>query len=141
MQPPVPASTTCARTGAAAVFNNACVGGLCAYGAQSSHEVQDYSTATSSKQDVADVWWPEAKGGRWNNSAATKPGSGGSCTFTGAVPLGTYTGATRMSMVSRQPEYLIEAIRKGDADVYRVTARGFGARANTEVVMQTYVQP
>lgn len=81
-------------------------------------------------------WWPDAKNGLWGNNT-TVPSS---CTFTGGVPIGTYTGTPKMSGVARQPEYLIEYIARTDDPVLRVTARGFGADVNTEVVLQTYIR-
>ena len=88
-------------------------------------------------------WWPTANGGRWNDNLATKPrdGATGTCdTFTGAVPLGTFTGAARLPSVARQPEYLIEYLPfNPDSRLFRVTARGFGTDENVEVVLQSYV--
>jgi Tfp pilus assembly protein PilX len=43
--------------------------------------------------------------------------------------------------VARQPEYLIEYLAAGNDKVMRITARGFGADINTEVVMQSYFRP
>lgn len=90
-------------------------------------------------------WWPAAKGGKWNNDFANKPmrGSGANCNFKGGAPLGTYTGAQPMAGVARQPEYLIEIIDRGSSRLpfFRITARGFGASENTEVVLQSYFQP
>ena len=94
----------------------------------------------------AEAWWPAARGGLWNNAGA-KPsvaaGVGTNCNFTGGVPLGTFTGAPEIAGVARQPEYLIEYFSRasGRADFFRITARGFGLNATTEVVMQTYFQP
>jgi len=61
-------------------------------------------------------------------------------TFTGGVPLGTFTGTPPIRGVALQPEYLIEYVRRGSSedDFFRITARGFGYRAGTEVVMQSY---
>ena len=91
-------------------------------------------------------WWPtiNGRGGLWGNDA-NKPsdaaGAGTNCTFTGSVPLGTFTGLQRLSGVGRQPEYLIEYFKIGDDKFMRVTARGFGANVNTEVVVQSYFRP
>lgn len=100
------------------------------------------------KDDTApsEAWWPEqgnGKGGKWNNDADTKPGDGGgTCNFTGGVPLGTYTGVPAIGGVALQPEYLIELMKRpGGNDVYRITARGFGYSENTQVVLQTYFKP
>ena len=91
-------------------------------------------------------WWPttNSKGGLWGLDA-DKPsdakGAGADCTFNGSVPLGTFTGVARLAGVARQPEYLIEYISRGDDKITRITARGFGANANTEVVVQSYFRP
>lgn len=102
---------------------------------------KSYSTASASNQSVAEAWWPTAKGGRWNDVLNSKPsvGSIGTCTtFTGGVPLGTFTGSARIEAVAQQPEYLIERFTRGDQSVYRITSRGFGYRTGTQVVMQSY---
>lgn len=94
----------------------------------------------------AEVWWP-GNGGQWNNTPANKPsvanGVNTNCAFTGGVPLGTFTGAPELVGVARQPEYLIEFFSRanGTADFFRITARGFGLNATTEVVVQTYFRP
>ena len=93
----------------------------------------DFSAGSTAQE----VWWPFDSGGLWNDDLDEKTGS---CTFNGAVPLGTFTGTLPITAVARQPEYLIEYIRRGPtALVYRVTARGFGYRASSEVVLQSYV--
>lgn len=81
-------------------------------------------------------WWPDANNGLWGNNET----SAATCTFTGGVPIGTYTGTPKISGVARQPEYLIEYIARNEDNVLRVTARGFGADVNTEVVLQTYIR-
>lgn len=81
-------------------------------------------------------WWPDANNGLWGNNET----SAATCTFNGGVPIGTYTGTPKMSGVARQPEYLIEYIARNEDNVLRVTARGFGADVNTEVVLQTYIR-
>ena len=81
-------------------------------------------------------WWPDANNGLWGNNET----SAATCTFTGGVPIGTYTGTPKISGVARQPEYLIEYISRNEDNVFRVTARGFGADLNTEVVLQTYIR-
>lgn len=45
--------------------------------------------------------------------------------------------------MAHQPEYLIEIIERGSGRLpfFRITARGFGASENTEVVLQSYFQP
>lgn len=134
-------------------------------------------------------WWPTNRNGLWGNKISVA--SGGCATFTGGVPLGTFTGAAAFPGVSRPPEYMIEMIRPnktstlepdfecpitnpvgakanslasadegagGGANttstgapcqIFRITARGFGASAQTallnsnpnplvEVVLQSY---
>lgn len=133
-------------------------------------------------------WWPTNRNGLWGNKTAV---SSGNCdTFTGGVPLGTFTGAAAMPGVARPPEYMIELIlpdktsvveptfecptasavgantnslassdetggasdttRTGaDCQIFRITARGFGASTRTallnnnpnplvEVLLQSY---
>ena len=54
--------------------------------------------------------------------------------------MGTFTGTARLAGVVRQPEYLIEYINLSpDARLFRVTARGFGATAQAEIVLQSYI--
>jgi type IV pilus assembly protein PilX len=106
----------------------------------------NYSQANWSSGSDAEPWWPEDKGGRWNNDFANKPrrGSSANCsTFLGGVPLGTYTGVASISGVARQPEYLIEFIPRGNFTnvIFRITARGFGASEQTQIVMQSYFRP
>jgi type IV pilus assembly protein PilX len=81
-------------------------------------------------------WWPDAKNGKWGNNVSVPA----SCTFKGGVPIGTFTGASKVSGVARQPEYIIEYIERVDDPILRVTARGFGADINTEVVLQAYIR-
>jgi type IV pilus assembly protein PilX len=93
----------------------------------------------------SEPWWPDSKGGRWNNDLASKPqrGSAANCTtFAGGVPLGTFTGVAPIAGVVQQPEYLIELFQRGSGDntFYRITARGFGVSEQTQVVLQTYFQ-
>lgn len=88
---------------------------------------------------LAEPWWPTSKGGKWvrNREPTTN------CDFTGAVPLGTYTGVTRLQGVARQPEYLIELFQRGSSGrmiFFRITARGFGSSLQTQVVLQSYYQ-
>ena len=54
------------------------------------------------------------------------------------MPLGTFTGTPGVTGVSRQPEYLIEYMQRGDDIYFRNTARGWGLDPNTEVVLQSY---
>lgn len=121
-------------------FRNSCLRGQCAYLAQTS------ATTT--------VTW--AVSASWNNNESSKPrvGGVGTCTtFTGGVPVGTFTGTPPATGVARQPEYLIEALTDGDLsaglgrlysettgrNLFRITARGFGLNPNTEVVLQSYL--
>lgn len=123
-----------------AAFSADCARGQCAPSALSA-TAADWSTNAN-----PEAWWPVARGGLWNNGGA-KPsvaaGLNNNCNFTGGVPLGTFTGVPEIVGVSRQPEYLIEYYSRasGRADFFRITARGFGLNATTEVVMQTYFQP
>ncbi len=136
-------SPVCTRNSANSIFSSQCRAGLCDFGRRANHVAEDFAQAKPTKMGLADPWWPVSKGGRWNNHADTKPsaGSPGSCSdFIGAVPLGTFTDASALRGVSRQPEYLIERIVSDATDIYRVTARGFGVRDNTEVVLQSYVR-
>lgn len=122
-------------------FTQDCLRGQCLFD-QEQRQLADYAKAASQPQ-FAEAWWPEARGGRWGEPAEDKPSSAsaGACgTFTGGVPLGAFTGARAIQGVAFQPEYLIEAIRRGDDTYFRITARGFGYRAGTEVVLQSYFQ-
>lgn len=122
-----------------ALFTENCLRGQCLIN-QGQRQQVDY-TKGAKNQKLADVWWPQDKGGRWGEPETNKPkaGSTGNCsTFTGAVPLGVFTGTRAIQGVALQPEYLIENVRRGDETFFRITARGFGYRANTEVVLQSY---
>jgi len=90
-----------------------------------------YSTGTNPHP-----WWPDANNGKWGDNAT----AASTCSFTGGVPIGTFTGTPKIAGVARQPEYIIEYIARLDDPVLRVTARGFGADVNTEVVLQTYIR-
>lgn len=94
----------------------------------------DYSAGSSSKEGSGAPWWPNDKGGKWNNSTEKAT----SCDFNGAVPLGTFTGSTSLEAVARQPEYLLENFKRSGKLIFRITARGFGYRQNSEVVLQSY---
>ena len=121
-------------------FDKGCIRGQCVR-QEDERLAVDYRTASATNQAVAEPWWPSEKGGSWGDDPDEKPGSGGSCeTFTGGVPLGTFTGTPPIRGVALQPEYLIEYVRRGSSedDFFRITARGFGYRAGTEVVMQSY---
>ena len=66
-----------------------------------------------------------------------------------SVAFGAYTGAGSITGVAVQPRYLIEAIRvlpPGESLAtriyyYRITTRGFGANANTQVTLQEVFRP
>lgn len=126
-------------------FDTNCPRGQCRY-ELSYYDSSNYTTVTN-----PEPWWPTLNGkkGRWDGnpsgSPSTKPsdaaGPNTHCTFEGAVPLGTFTGVARLAGVARQPEYLMEYLARGDDKIVRITARGFGADPNTEVVMQTYFRP
>ncbi|WP_370682524.1 pilus assembly protein PilX [Comamonas sp. GB3 AK4-5] len=140
-------------------FSADCGRGLCVL-SDAAYAVMDWN-----KPIGGEVWWPTAKGGKWNNNFAQKPGrvpaSAGRCNFSGGVPLGAFTGAAPVKAVARQPEYLVEYFRRkklrinqqesqttsGDSNalpwsaMYRITARGFGYSMQTQVVLQTVVFP
>jgi len=76
--------------------------------------------------------------------------------FTAApsVQYGTYTGAPTLANLALQPRYLIEAIpvQPGGTEIgeivqgkvvywYRITARGYGARLETQVTLQEVYKP
>jgi type IV pilus assembly protein PilX len=120
-------------------FTANCLRGQCSL-KESDVAAVKYSEATSTTT-TGEAWWPTQKGGRWNDTVSTKPsvGSTGACeTFTGAVPLGTFTGTRAIPAVAQQPEYLLEPLRRGSQLLFRITARGFGYRPGTEVVLQSY---
>jgi len=50
--------------------------------------------------------------------------------FDGGVPLGTFTGTRASQSVARQPEYLIEYLRRGTSD-YSASLTGFGTHLRT----------
>lgn len=140
-------------------FTTDCTKGLCVMD-QSAYEGLDWS-----RSNGGEVWWPATKGGRWNNSITDKPGrtpvDTSNCSFDGGVPLGTYTGASPLKGVARQPEYVVEYFRRKNVRInlaetqvsstgrnanqwspmYRVTARGFGLSGSTQVILQTIVFP
>lgn len=136
---------TCARSAmrptleAVAYFDNSCTAGQCAALTESDriNQANYEDAADATKTVVAEAWWPISRRGKWQSSAPT---SASCATFTGGVPLGFYTGAGAIAGVARQPEYLIEYFSRSDRPYFRVTARGFGYRTNTEVVLQSYIQ-
>jgi len=122
-------------------FTQDCLRGQCQFN-QGQRAQVDFERAQTDAR-YAEAWWPEARGGRWGVPAKGKPSDGdaGACgSFTGGVPLGAFTGTRAIHGVAYQPEYLIEAIRRGTDTFFRITARGFGYRAGTEVVLQSYFQ-
>jgi type IV pilus assembly protein PilX len=123
-------------------FTPDCRAGQCTYTNQDARLGMNYSKASAGTKAQSEVWWPISKGGRWNEKATDSPPKGNCSTFTGGVPLGTFTGQPALKGVSRQPEYLIELVRKNKESYafYRVTARGFGVREGTEIVLQSYVK-
>jgi type IV pilus assembly protein PilX len=118
-------------------FRENCLRGQCDSNAAKG-VAKDYSSASSSVANSGEVWWPADKGGLWND-AKNKAASATSCDFNGAVPLGAFTGAPAVVAVARQPEYLLEYTKRDNGRlVFRITARGFGYRQNSEVVLQSY---
>lgn len=117
-------------------FTKDCTRGQCLFD-QEMRKDADFTKASATQKDLAEAWWPEERGGRWGDAGKDVSECGA---FNGAVPLGTFTGARPIQGVRFQPEYLIEAILRGEDTYFRVTARGFGYRAATEVVLQSYFQ-
>ena len=112
-------------------FGTDCPRGQCRFGEQT--PAAYYAASNAKTKTNPEPWWPEGMGGLgWK---ATAPSN---CSFTGAVPLGTFTGTPGVNGVSRQPEYLIEYMQRGDDIYFRNTARGWGLDPNTEVVLQSY---
>jgi type IV pilus assembly protein PilX len=69
-----------------------------------------------------------------------------------SIVIGTYTQPSAsvgsvVPGVSKQPRYVIEALQLGGnngkklAVVYRITAIGYGRRADTKVILQSYLDP
>lgn len=136
----------CLRGGARPVekamfaFYDTCLAGQCDKGLPT-YKTTSYVDASTN----AEPWWPSSKNGLWGNpDDKPKTVSASSCTtFTGGVPLGTFTGAPAVPGVAVQPEYLIEQFARGSNRYvyYRITARGFGLSDRTQVVLQTYFRP
>lgn len=137
---PCPRDTARPVVAGISAFGATCPGGQCTT-PETVFVQSNWSTGAS-----GEPWWP-ATGtyvSRWNDNVASKPrGASASCTFTGGVPIGTYTNAPTIPGVARQPEYLIELVSRqsGRLTFYRITARGFGAFEQNQVVLQSYVQP
>jgi type IV pilus assembly protein PilX len=132
------------------LFDVDCPTGLCRKetdsDAKSTYANSDWSAAKAGSTDKSEPWWPTSKGGLWNDKFDDKPPRTPTqttkCNFTGAVPLGTFTGTAAIDGVAIQPEYLIEYFQKKkkgsqEVDTYRITARGFGYTRRTQVVLQT----
>jgi type IV pilus assembly protein PilX len=149
----------CARTNTRPVVDNifefspGCVGGQCAL-PQSLYDSSNFSSATTtttaliiatttnngSPTITGEPWWPLSKGGQWNDDASTKATAvDTNCSFSGAVPFGTFSGKSPIIGVARQPEYIIEYLLVGK--FFRISARGFGRNPSSEVVLQTYFRP
>lgn len=112
-------------------FGTDCPRGQCRFGEQT--PASYYADSNAKSKTNPEPWWPADSGGvGWKAS----PPSG--CAFTGGVPLGTFTGTPGVKGVSRQPEYLIEYMQRGEEIYFRNTARGWGLDPNTEVVLQSY---
>lgn len=138
------AAISCTRP-AIWVFDEPCTNGLCRK-ADSAYAGSNWKDASPTNLTVSEPWWPLSKGGRWNDNFNGKPSrtpvTTVNCDFTGAVPLGTYTGAPAVGGVAIQPEYIIEYFQKKvvggqEADAFRITARGFGYSRRTQSVMQS----
>jgi len=74
---------------------------------------------------VSPVWEVSSN---WSSSSVT------------SVAYGTYTGATAIPVVSRQPRYMLEYFNINGYAVYRITAVGFGANDSTRAYLQTSVK-
>lgn len=55
---------------------------------------------------------------------------------TPSVEYGSYTNAPALAGVTQQPRYLIEPFVVDGKNHYRITARGYGVNANTQVTLQ-----
>lgn len=137
----VPAGARCKRdadrsTGVRTVdFTSDCRRGQCGRNIKNEGAI-DFTSGSTARE----VWWPTDEGGLWNDDIKSKSGAPEvNCNFTGAVPLGTFTGTSPIRAVAKQPEYLIEYVERGPSLLFRVTARGFGYREASEVVLQSYV--
>lgn len=155
--PAAPTGALCARGNerptvtSSAYFARDCIRGQCGAPAPDELVKVDYAGATAGATTV-EAWWPVAKGGLWDGVPVTAAGGTGSATvakpapnatgtcatFSGGVPIGTFTGTARIAAVVQQPEYMLEHFSRGVTQVVRITARGFGYRPGTEVLMQSY---
>jgi type IV pilus assembly protein PilX len=66
------------------------------------------AASAASTSNPGEPWWPANKGGLWGDNRNLT--SFRCATFTGAVPLGLFTGASAVAGVIRQPDYLIELL-------------------------------
>lgn len=144
-----PGTATCARgierpvMSLNGLFDKLCTHGQCGYNDEARTKA-DFASTNASSTQRGEAWWPNAKGGLWNNTVSEKPSTltrtdDSKCaSFTGSVPLGVYTGASPIDGVVQQPEYLIEQLQRGNSYIFRITARGFGYRQGTEVIVQSY---
>lgn len=149
--PPVNAAAiSCSRpqmTPVPSDFDALCSQGLCSGG---DYAASNWTTAADGSTAGSEPWWPKGKGGLWNDDRSTKPSrtpvGTSNCSFTGGVPLGTYTGAPAIRGVQYQPEYLVEYFKRKasggqEVDAYRITARGFGYSRRTQAVLQSIYSP
>jgi type IV pilus assembly protein PilX len=146
---------SCSRNGAImpVQFRQTCPQGLCIRTDEADYAKSNWSTATKGSTANTEPWWPIGKGGLWGEETTNNPKpiripatANSNCTFTGGIPLGTYTGAPAIRGVSTQPEYLIEYFHRSipgrkEISVYRITARGFGYSTRTQVVLQSIFLP
>lgn len=131
-------------------FTSNCKGGQCL------SANADWSSAGPSNPGAP--WWPVSKGGQWADERVASSLASQCDTFTGSVPLGTFTGTPTLKGVTRQPDYLIELMRPTstapdaslggnytcqtpvvDCLVFKITARGFGPSRSSEVLLQSMV--
>jgi type IV pilus assembly protein PilX len=110
-------------------FTTDCANGQCGF-TEAYYQGSVYATNTNPQP-----WWPKEKDGLWKDGRSIA-----TCDFLGGVPIGTYTGKSKIVGVAMQPEYIIENFCMGDQTIFRITARGFGADARTETVVQSFVE-
>jgi type IV pilus assembly protein PilX len=122
--------------GATSYWNLTCPRGQCSASDIGYYKSSNYAATPTVNPNP---WWPDSKGGQWNDSRASSPPS--TCAFNGGVPIGTFTGKPKVRGVARQPEYLLELMDFGEDRLYRITARGFGADLRTETVVQAFYRP
>jgi type IV pilus assembly protein PilX len=137
--PPVPGYNFAPPT-----WDGTCPSGQCVVG--SGKRKDTYPNSNFAANIDPQPWWPaQTPSGEppiWNNDVTIKPSPGNPATcltFTGGVPYGSYTGASPVPGVWRQPEYLIEAVQTGFIKYFRITSRGWGLSPNSEVIQQTIV--